>query len=198
MADKKEEPKEGEEGTKGKSKKKLLLILIPVVLIVLGVVAFLVLGGKKEEPKEGEEHAEAKEEVKKPKLLTVKLDPFIVNLSENTSFLKTTILLEFDASIIEKELGGAKGAEGGAHGGGAGGGGGEKAEGAAVPPIFTERQPMIRDAVIHVLASKKVQDVLTSDGKERLKEEIIEAINDALGLSENAVVNVYFTEFIIQ
>lgn len=195
MADKKEDKKEGEEVAPAKSKKKLIIILIPVILIILGAVAFLVLGGKKEAPKDGEEE-EVKEEVHVVKLQTFKMDPFIVNLSENTSFLKTTILVEFNPAIIDKALGlGDKHGE--AHGGG-GSGGGDKAEGPVVPAIFTERQPMIRDAVIHVLASKKVQDVISSEGKDRLKEEVIEAINEALGLSEDAIVNVYFTEFIIQ
>ena len=60
------------------------------------------------------------------------------------------------------------------------------------------REPMMRDAVIRVLSSKKAVDVLSPEGKEKLKEELVEAINEAIGLEEGPVVNVYFTEFIIQ
>lgn len=98
--------------------------------------------------------------------------------------------------MFDKALGG-HGEEAKAHGGG-GAGGGAKEEGPGTHPHFMERQPMIRDAIIHVLASKKVQDVITNEGKERLKEELIEAINESLSLSEDPVVNIYFLEFIIQ
>ena len=57
---------------------------------------------------------------------------------------------------------------------------------------------MINDAIIRVLSSKTTEAVLSPDGKEQLKEELVEAINDASGLDEAAVANVYFTDFIIQ
>jgi flagellar basal body-associated protein FliL len=49
-----------------------------------------------------------------------------------------------------------------------------------------------------VLSSKKAEDVLTSDGKERLKEELIEGLNEAVALEEPPLTAVFFTEFIIQ
>lgn len=196
MANKEEEKKEGEEAPKPKSKKKLIIIIVPVVLVILGVVGFLVLGGKKPEVKEGEEAGQAQHEAVAKKLQIIKLEPFVVNLSENTSFLKTSILIEFDPVIMEKATG-ATAAKGAAHGGGAAGEGEKKAE-SPESAVFTEREPMIRDAIIRVLASKKVQDVITTDGKEKLKEELIEAVNEALDLAEDPVVNIYFVDFIIQ
>ena len=200
MSDKKEE-KEGEgseEGSKGKSKKKLLMIIIPVVVLLIGGAAAFFLMGGKEKPKEGEEAAEhAAEEAKPKKLATLKLDPFIVNLSENISFLKVTMILEYDPEILAKADKGAEGAHGEAEGGG-GSGGEKKEEGGGASGRMAERQPMIRDAIIHTLSAKKVEDVISSDGKEKLKEELVEAINEAIGLPENAVVNVYFLDFIIQ
>ena len=197
MSDKKEE-KEGEakeETPKGKSKKKLLMIIIPVVVLLIGGGAAFFLMGSKPAPKSGEEAEQPVEEAKTKKYVTLKLDPFIVNLSENISFLKVTMIIEFDPEIFAKgEKGGS--AHGEAHGGG--GGGEEKKEGAGAPGRLTERQPMIRDAIIHVLSSKKVTDVITSEGKDKLKEELVETINEAIGLPENPVVNVYFLDFIIQ
>jgi flagellar FliL protein len=65
------------------------------------------------------------------------------------------------------------------------------------PPHGMEGEmPRIRDGVIRVLSSKQAQDILSVDGKERLKEELKAAINGALGSEE--VVNVFFTEFIVQ
>lgn len=152
--------------------------------------------GKKEVPKDGEATEEAVEEVKPKKLATLKLDPFIVNLSENISFLKVTLLLEFDQ--LFNKAAGAKGEHDEAHGGGGSGGESKGEAGGGAPPRLTERQPMIRDAIIHTLSAKKVSDVITSEGKEKLKEELIEAVNDAIGLPDNPVVNVYFLDFIIQ
>lgn len=198
-AAKKEEKEEADaaDAPKPKSKKKLLLILIPVVLLLVGGGAAFFLMGGKPALKEGEEGTEeVVVETKAHNLSTLKLDPFIVNLSENISFLKVTMILEYDPAIFAKAEKLEK-APGETHGGG-GSGGEKKEEGGGIPPRLNERQPMVRDAVIHILSSKKVAEVLTSDGKEKLKEELIEAINDAIGLPENPVINVYFLEFIIQ
>lgn len=201
MADKKEstEEKEGEssEGSsKGKSKKKLLIIVAAVVVLLIAGGAVFFLMGSKEAPKEGEEVAETVEVAKPKRLATLKLDPFIVNLSENISFLKVTMILEYDPEVfVRAEKNGEVGGE--AHGGG-GAGGEKKEEGPATPGRMAERQPMVRDAIIHTLSSKKVVDVITTEGKDKLKEELVEAINDAIGLPENPVVNVYFLDFIIQ
>jgi flagellar FliL protein len=183
------ENKEGEVAPK-KSKKKLFIILGVVLLLVgAGVPAALMLTAS-EEPKE--ENAEPVE--LEPVLETYQLDPIIVNLSESTSFLKVTLVIEYDLNILNA-AGGTE--EGGGHGyGGAGGGGGDKPAG---PPVaISSKMHHIKDAVIRVLSSKTATDVLSPDGKESLKEELLEAINDATGLDEAAVVSVYFLEFIIQ
>jgi len=188
--------KEGEEAAvaKPKSKKKLFIIVGLVVVLLCAGIPVLFLGGGEEEAKD--EHAAEEEEVKH--LATVALDPIIVNLSANTAFLKVSMILEYDAGILDKAALEAAGhAEGGGHGGGASGGGGE-AEGGGMHPIMTARQPMIKDVILRILSSKKPEEVLTSEGKEKLKEELIEGINEAIGLEEEPVVNIYFTEFMVQ
>jgi flagellar basal body-associated protein FliL len=151
------------------------------------------LGGGGEEKKD--EHAAAEEEVKH--YTTVALDTFIVNLSANTAFLKVGMILEYDAGVLDKAALHAHGEGGEGHGGGASGGGGE-AEAGGMHPVMAGRQPMIKDAIIRVLSSKKPEDVLTVEGKEKLKEELIEGINEAIGIEEDVVVNIYFTEFMVQ
>ena len=101
------------------------------------------------------------------------------------------ILLEYDPKILEQ----AAQHSGSTGEGGSGAGGGEKA---VVPAVLSARIPMIRYSIIRVISSKKAEQVLTPDGKESLKEELIEAINEAIGLSENPIVAIYFTDFIIQ
>lgn len=201
MAEKKEEKKEEGKGGEAaaeavapkKSKKKLFIIVGAVLVLILGagVPMFLMGGGEKE----GEEGADAHHEEHTEKhLSTAALDTFIVNLSETGAFLKVKMLLEFDEAPLKKaeeELAkhGAGGGEGGGHGGGGASG---------LPGYLGHREPMIRDAIIRVLATKKSTEVLSSDGKEHLKEQIIEAVNEAVSLEEAPVQQVYFTEFIIQ
>lgn len=186
--EKDEEKEEGQEEGGKKSKKKLFIIIGLVVLLLGGGVPFLMMGGDK---KEGEAHEEHHEEEKH--YATAKLEPFIVNLSENSTFLKVTLLLEYDPALLEV----AEKAAGGGGGHGSGGGGEEGAEG-GLPGLMSQRLPMLNDAIIRVLSSKRAQEVLTPDGKEQLKQELIEAVNEAIGLDEGPVVNIYFTEFIIQ
>jgi flagellar FliL protein len=56
---------------------------------------------------------------------------------------------------------------------------------------------VIDDALVTTLSSKSSADLLKADGKESLKNELIDRVNHALH-DEEKVVNVYFTSFIIQ
>jgi len=64
------------------------------------------------------------------------------------------------------------------------------------PPTVDMMIPRIRDAIIQILSSKTSSDILGTEGKEKLREEIINAVNETLGSEE--VAQVYFTEFIVQ
>ncbi|MCB0354819.1 MAG: flagellar basal body-associated FliL family protein [Bdellovibrionales bacterium] len=180
---------EEEEGTpegqaeeaKPKSKKMLFIIVGVVVLLAAGGGAFFFLGGSDEKEGEGDQM-----EVEDVSLATAELPEFVVNLSQNTSFLKTRLLVEYDPDVVTS--GKYATSRAASH----------EAEKMNLPGVLGEREPMIKDAVILVLAAKSPQELLTSDGKEALKEELVEAINDATGLDEEAVTNVYFLEFIIQ
>jgi flagellar basal body-associated protein FliL len=56
---------------------------------------------------------------------------------------------------------------------------------------------VIEDALTTTLSSKSSGDLLKSDGKDQLKNDLIQNVNHALHDQEK-VVNVYLTEFIIQ
>ncbi len=190
MSEKTEEPAEGAEAAPKKSKKKLIIILAVVLLIVGAGVPMFLMGGKKV-PTE-EEQAE-QEEVKK--LEVSDLGQFIVNLSETSAFLKCHIKIEYDVGIIEKQL---KEGGGGGHGGGASGGGEGDKKAGALHPHLAARDTQIRDVIIRILSSKTAAEVLTQEGKERLKEELVEGINEASGMEEPPVTSVFFTDFIVQ
>lgn len=59
-----------------------------------------------------------------------------------------------------------------------------------------EKEPIIKDAVIGLISSKTMADLRGYEAQLILKEEIISRINAVL--ETGRVINVYFTEFIIQ
>jgi flagellar FliL protein len=61
---------------------------------------------------------------------------------------------------------------------------------------FEKRLPQTRDSVLTILCSKNSKDIMTSEGKNALREEIKEKMNHLL--TETKVQNIYFTEFVIQ
>ena len=65
-----------------------------------------------------------------------------------------------------------------------------------VPKTMENDTGKIKDAIITLLSSKSVDDLLVPDGKAKLKTEIVNTVNEAL--NGEIVAAAYFTEFIIQ
>ena len=61
---------------------------------------------------------------------------------------------------------------------------------------FEQRLPQIRDVVLTILPTKEFQDIRTIEGKSALRTEILDKLNELL--NGDSVVNIYFTEFVIQ
>jgi flagellar FliL protein len=122
----------------------------------------------------------------------------IVNLADagGRRYLKTTITLEVaPPAEVALALEAAAATEtSGEHGGG---------EAAAEDPALTafndtmsERMPIINDTLTSLLSSKTFETVYTVDGKEALRGEIINTLNQRV--PDLYVIAVYFTEFIVQ
>ncbi len=62
---------------------------------------------------------------------------------------------------------------------------------------LTPYTQVIQDALVSTLSSKTSADLLKVDGKDQLKQDLMNNVNKALHDQEK-VVNVYFTSFIIQ
>jgi flagellar FliL protein len=159
-----------------KSKMKLIIIGAVVLLLVVGGLLFFLLGGKKEEEKLPEEPVATEQ------LASSKLAPFVVNLKGGRNFLKLTMMIEFDVSLLGPGIVVGEVTD----------------EGVPLPPPLHARLPMIRDAVLGVLASKTSTNLLTPEGKETLKEELLEVTNDAVDMEEAPITGVYFLEFLVQ
>jgi flagellar basal body-associated protein FliL len=192
----------GEKGaeSKPKGKKKLIFIGLGVFALIAGAGVPMFLMGGEEVVEEVEHIAEELGEPQK-RLENLDMGIFIVNLSETSSFLKTHIIIEYDAGLLEHQtmaIGGEGGGEGHGGGGAGGEGGGEGAEGGGTPHFLSKKETVLRHTIIRILSSKKVDEVLTIDGKDRLSEELVEGLNEALALEQPVVSQIFYTEFIIQ
>lgn len=58
------------------------------------------------------------------------------------------------------------------------------------------KKSLIRDIIIRSLSSKTFEEVSTMKGKDRLKDEIVNKINDVL--ADGQVKNIFFTDFVVQ
>lgn len=172
MAEKKEEAKEeGKEEAKGGGKTKLF-IAIGVVVVLAGVGAFFALSGSKEKKDAEEEAVEAEAEGAEG--------------AEGAGLANKPAILPLDPFIVNLQVKGSflkssiqlEFAE------------------PTIPPSVEHDLPIIRDAIIQILSSKAAGDLLTVEGKAKLREELRDGINEALGAED--IVEVYFTEFIIQ
>jgi flagellar protein FliL len=98
------------------------------------------------------------------------LEEFIVNLGdpEGDRFLRVGLELGLDHAVAGKE----------------------SKEEAASP------KPILRDTIIAILSTRKSDELLSDDGKARLKKDLLRALEDrvpGLGVKE-----IYFTDFLVQ
>jgi flagellar basal body-associated protein FliL len=59
-----------------------------------------------------------------------------------------------------------------------------------------ERLPQVLDLLINILSNKTLDDISSTSGRNMLRQEMIDKINAVL--NNGRVVNVYFTEFVVQ
>ena len=167
----------------GGSKKKMLIIIGAgvAVALIMGVVAFMLLGkgDKKEAGKEGaktEAKAEGghgaapaegghggKEGAAASNIYP--LEPFIVNIYDGQE-------LRYLKVKVEMEMAGATKGD-----------------------LDTRLAPM-RDAVLVLLSAKTLHDIQDVQGKNQLKDEILVAINKII--TPGKISKVYFTDFVVQ
>ncbi len=100
---------------------------------------------------------------------TLTLEPFLVNLADKDTsrYLKTTIQILVPSKEVAEKINTA-----GIH------------------------VPKMRDAILGILTTKVADDVITNEGKQKLKKEIIEKLNEFL--PDKPASDVFFTEFVVQ
>jgi flagellar FliL protein len=95
-----------------------------------------------------------------------KMDPFIVNLSDSERMRYLKLKLEIESSEGKSN------------------------------EEYEKRLPQLRDTVLSLLASKASKEIMDSDGKKKLRNEIASRLNQLLTTFQ--IETVYFAEFVIQ
>jgi flagellar protein FliL len=164
--------------------KKMLPLILGALLMGGGFFGYqkFMGGGPKESPVVAQEKAEKllaeeKKKRKKDKIEgpVVSLgDPFVVNLADPglSAFTKFNVSVKVDVGTPMH------------------------AGHSTTAPAALEEQPEARDAVISVVGSKTSDEVKSTEGREHMKEEIIEEITRAA--PKTVVLEVFFTDFAIQ
>ncbi|MBJ7455744.1 MAG: flagellar basal body-associated FliL family protein [Thermoleophilia bacterium] len=150
--------------------KKILMIGGPVLLLLL-VAAKMFLMPAAPPP---DEKALAKE----PGPIYTMAEPFVVNLSDGADtphFAKVGVALRLSMfSAAELPAGGhAKAGE----------------------PVVIEADPELRDIVIATLQAHSSEELSHSEGREKVKKEIVKEVNKHTDLK---ILDVYYTEFAVQ
>ncbi|MBT0878613.1 MULTISPECIES: flagellar basal body-associated protein FliL [unclassified Campylobacter] len=151
----------------------LVTVLLLVVLIIGGLVIFLLMGSGDEEKADESvktEQVEKKPAKKKNEMsadvgVIYPLDGFTVNLVSDSGTKYLKCKIELEQNIE------------------------------TLTPELDKKIPIIKDKIIETLSSKSVEEISTGKGKERLKEEIINKINEVL--NDGFIKNIYFTDFVI-
>ena len=169
MAEAKEEKEEVSEA-KGGGKKKLIIIIVAVLVLVGGGVGAFFALGKSKDAEEGEEGGEEEGE-EGAEGEEAELPPAVLPLE--TFIVNLQVKGSFLKTSIQLEFAEPE-----------------------LPHTIEHDTPKIRDAIIRILSAKAAADILTVEGKEKVREEVKQAVNEAL--KSDDVTNVYLTEFIIQ
>jgi flagellar FliL protein len=165
------EKKSTEEKPSGKSRKKRLIIIGGTSLLIVVAIAVSVFFYMRKGSGDGED-AEAGTEPKKEAASVKKsfaiypLEPFIVNIHDGSNLRYLKVKLEFE--IVNS---------------------------AAKEEIDPFQAPL-RDAILVLLSSKNLEDISITDGKNKLRDEVMATV--AKVVPAGKISRVYFTDFVVQ
>jgi len=186
------EPKDKAAAGAAPKKSKMMLIVILLLVVVAGAGGFFgwkhfkakadtteqatASGHDEEESSDDEKPKKGKKKKKKETQkehgaegATVNFEPFLVNLAdkEASRYVKTSIRL----LVANKE----------------------SAETIAKGETL---MPRMRDTILTLLSTKTAEEMTSNEGKEKLKKEILEKVNEYL--PEEGAEDVFFTDFVVQ
>jgi flagellar FliL protein len=181
MAEEKEKEEEQEGGKKGGNKLVIIIVaVVLVVLIIVGVVVMMLLGGDEEAaPKGGAAPVTQEAPAKKGAGAKRTSDKVYTSVGPMHELKRFTVNLLTDSgrkylrTTITLEL-----------------------DSPDLVGELGQKDNALRDVIIGILTSKTFEEISTTKGKDRLKDEIVETLNQSL--VDGQIKNVFFTEFVIQ
>ncbi len=150
--------------------KTVLIIIVSVVVLFMGMVGagFFILWNKMSVP--AQNTVEAQEEIVEEKDETIgplyALKTMIVNLADRGGKRYLRVTMELELSDDD------------------------------MLASVEKRLPQIRDTILMILPTKTYDDISTTQGKMRVRNEIISRINSLF--VNGSISNIYFTEFVVQ
>ena len=177
MAGKKPEETDGVvEKKKGNTVLIIVIALLVVLLIGGGAAAFFLLGGSHDEaaPQAASQEVKADKKKSSSKKSTdhLAIGPmypmaqFIVNLLSESGNRFLKVAIDLELSDVKLQ------------------------------PEMDHKKSLIRDIIIRTFSSKTFEEISTLKGKDKLKEEVLDKINE--NLSDGQVKNIYFADFVVQ
>lgn len=165
------------QGGEAKSSKKTIIFLVIGMLIGAGggIGAFIALA-----PQGSSSSHDEPEEVEKyvnPLGPMFTLEPLIINLGAKSSFVKIGMDFEFNVEEGVEHEGGEEGGDG-------------------IPPDFKKRIAQVKDICIRTISAMSSDELLTIEGKDKLRLELPENINHAF--DEEIIKAIHITSFIVQ
>ncbi len=152
---------------KPKSGKKIWIIVGVVVLVVaVGAAAGIFFYIRSNGGEGAEASTGKKEEAARKTPIVYPLEPFIVNIHDGANLRYLKVKLEFEITAAE-----------------------------AKEELDKIQAPM-RDAILVLLSSKNLDDITTTDGKNKLRDEVMATVTRVA--PPGKVVRVYFTDFVVQ
>jgi len=163
---------QGEEIRQGSKKKKRMILIGGFLLFILMMAGTVILFPPGFVPKQLDFLGRRKPSTEKKEIHPriqghlYKTEPFVVNLAD--SDVSRYLKIRIDIESFE----------------------------AKPNEEFQKRLPQLRDAILTILSNKTYREIYDSEGKRKLKEEVIQKVNQLT--APLRVKTIYFTEFVVQ
>ncbi|WP_291951640.1 flagellar basal body-associated protein FliL [Campylobacter sp.] len=155
----------------------IVVFLFIFLLIIIGAIAYLMFSGNPEENPSPQTETQAAQPPKKTNAVAARgsdytnigvmypLAPFTLNLLSDGGDRYVKCTIQLEQNVE------------------------------TLTPELDKKTAIIRDIIIRTLTSKTFEEVSTTKGKERLKDELTGKINEVL--TDGFIKNIYFTDFVV-
>jgi len=180
-----EATEEKKENSGGGGNKGLLIVLIVLIVLLLGAVGFIgwyvFMGQQQDDPNAPKQEKEVKKEEAKndenAQTFRAEVKDMVVNVTTAKGRIK---LMKISLALVSPEP--------------------------TIEQIIQNNEAEIKDAVIRAVSARNAEELLTVAGKELLKEELLNDINEIVNeatmanpdIKKNIVKKIYFTAFVMR